>query len=292
MCSYLSFYKQNTFHLHLSDNFYNNVGLYDLEHSKHLYAGFRLNSDDPLLAGLSNRPNESYYRADFEEIQQKCASRGVTIIPEIESPGHAMVITQWKPEIALSTDFSYLNLSNPETLPTMKTIWKVLLPWMHSKTVSIGADEYDSTLRVDYNTFVNEMNDFIHAESGKQVRIWGTFPPVLNDTSNISKNVTIQHWAAFEDNARTDYIDNGYSVLNTAENFYAVGKSPYPWYAQKINVSQPFFGGPDGTPYFPYTFNSTAASDNPPATSEYLLGHLSALWNDLGPNATTVSEAY
>lgn len=79
MCSYLSFYKQNVYHLHLSDSLYNNVDIYSLERSKEIYAAFRLNSDDPAVAGLSNRPNESYYQADFEEIQQKCAIRGVTV---------------------------------------------------------------------------------------------------------------------------------------------------------------------------------------------------------------------
>ncbi|CAG8952142.1 hypothetical protein HYFRA_00000880, partial [Hymenoscyphus fraxineus] len=292
MCAYLSFYKQNTFHLHLSDNLYNNVARYSIEYAKTLYAAFRLNSDDPLLAGLSKRANESYYREDFEEMQQKCASRGVTIIPEIESPGHAMVINQWKPELALSTDFSLLNLTHPDTLPTVKTIWKVLLPWMHSKTVSIGADEYNSTLRIEYNAFVNAMNDFIAAESGKKIRIWGTFPPVLNSTSNVNKSVSIQHWASFEDNAKTDYIDNEISVLNTADDFYMVGKSPFSWYPPYINVTEPFSGGPQGGPYYPNTFNNANSSDNPPLDNPYLLGHIAALWNDIGPNATTVMEAY
>lgn len=214
MCSYMSYFKQNVFHLHLSDNLYNNVDIYSYNRSMSLYASFRPNSDDPAVAGLSIRPNESYYHDDFEEIQQQCASRGVTVIPEIEAPGHALVITQWKPELALDTDLSLLNISHPETIPTIKTIWGTFLPWFHSKTVHIGADEYTSSLKADYTAFVDETADFISAESGKATRIWGTFPPASNET-NVNKSISVQHWEFFEANPYFDFIQNGYEVLNS-----------------------------------------------------------------------------
>lgn len=142
MCSYLSFFKQNTFHLHLSDNLYNNVDIYSYERQMDLYSSFRLLSEDPAVAGLNKRANESYTWQDFDNIQRECAARGVTIVPELEAPGHALVITQWKPELGMSSDMSLLNISNSNTTPTMEEIWKVFLPWFHSKTVHIGADEY------------------------------------------------------------------------------------------------------------------------------------------------------
>lgn len=39
-------------------------------------------------------------------------------------PGHALVITQWKPELALSSDPTLLNLTVPETTPTVEDIWQ------------------------------------------------------------------------------------------------------------------------------------------------------------------------
>lgn len=147
MCSYLSFFKQNTFHLHISDNLYNNVDIYSLERQLDLYAAFRPWSDDTAVAGLNKRRNESYTLDEFDMMQRKCASRGVTIIPEIEAPGHALVITQWKQQLAISSSIDLLNISYPDTIPTMKTIWDTFLPWFHSKVVHIGADEYvDSSL--------------------------------------------------------------------------------------------------------------------------------------------------
>lgn len=192
MCSYMSFYKQNTFHLHLSDNLYNNVDLYSREQSLELYARFRLWSDSEAVAGLNKHKNESYTREQFEDIQSTCAARGVTILPEIEAPGHALVIVQWKPELGLSTDLSLLNISYPDTIPTMKTIFGEFLPWFKSKTISIGADEYASDRAEEYNLFVNTMADFIQETAGKSTRIWGTFPP-HPEYDNISTNVSVQH---------------------------------------------------------------------------------------------------
>lgn len=138
----MSFYKQNVFHLHLSDNLYNNVKIYSRERQLELYARFRLWSEDDAVKGLKRFKNESYTRKDFDHMQSSCAARGVTIIPEIEAPGHALVFSQWKESLGLKDDLSLLNLSNPDSTTQMKTIWKTFLPWFHSKVVHIGADEY------------------------------------------------------------------------------------------------------------------------------------------------------
>lgn len=262
-----------------------------MEEKLDFYSAFRLNSPDPAVAGLNKRPNESYVQEDFENLQQKCASRGVTIIPEIEAPGHALVITQWKPELALSTDFTLLNISYPETIPVMETIWSTFIPWFHSKTVHLGADEYTAAVS-EYNDYVNTMYEYIGQKFNKNVRIWGTFVPdsYANET-NINKNVTVQHWEYFEANPYWDFIKKGYSVINSDDQFYVVAK----WsgsYPQSLNITRIFHGAPDGGPTAPYIFDKFNASNNPPKDSPYVLGQLPALWNDFGPNATSVIEAY
>ncbi|KAE8381193.1 glycoside hydrolase superfamily [Aspergillus bertholletiae] len=288
MCAFLSFFKQNTFHVHLSDNLYNNLDQYSPQQSMDLYAAFRLWSEDPAVAGLNKRANESYTREQFDSVQQQCAQRGVTIIPEIEAPGHALVIVQWRPELALD-DLSMLNITHPDSIPTMKSIWKTFLPWFHSKTVHIGADEYDKDLVADYTSFVNTMRDYISEESGKDMRIWGTFTPV--EGANVSTDVSIQHWEFFEDNPYFDYIKNGYDVINSDDAFYIVGK----WsgsYPNTLNKTRVFHGNPAGGAYAPNIFDTKNATNNPPRNDPHILGHLAALWNDYGPNSTSVLEAY
>jgi len=290
MCSYLSFFKQNTFHLHLSDSPNLNPSL-TYEEKLSFYSAFRLNSPDPAVQGLNKRANESYYESDFENIQQNCASRGVTIIPEIEAPGHALVITQWKPELALSTDFTLLNISQPETIPTIQTIWSNFLPWFHSKTVHLGADEYTGEVS-EYNLYVNTMHDYIGQMFNKNVRIWGTFKPSVSVGGiEISTNVSVQHWEYYEDNPYYDFIQNGYQVLNSDDQFYIVNK----WsgsYPQTLNITRIFQGAPDGGPTAPNIFDKLNPSNNPARDNPYVLGQMPALWNDFGPNSSAVIEAY
>jgi hexosaminidase len=290
LCSYMSFFKQNTFHLHLSDNLYNNPS-YTRGRSLEVYARFRLWSDDEAVAGLNKYKNESYTRAEFDEIQGKCVARGVTIIPEIEAPGHALVIVQWKPQLGLRSDLSLLNLTHPETLPTMKAIWGTFLSWFQSKVVSIGADEYAGS-PTDYNTFVNAMSGFIGSTSGKSIRIWGTFPPRYTaGYNNIYQNVSIQHWALFEDDPYWQYIKNNYSVVNSCDDFYVVGKysGSYP---QTVNIGKIFRGSPSRRPWYPNIFDTSNTSRNAPVDNLLIIGAIAAQWNDWGPNATVYSEAY
>ena len=59
-------------HVHLSDNV-NPQGRADA------YARFRLRAEHPEFEGLAPHTNETYSRAEFEDFQQWCAARGVTV---------------------------------------------------------------------------------------------------------------------------------------------------------------------------------------------------------------------
>lgn len=164
LCTYASFFKMSEFHYHTSDNYPLNRG--HNETWSEVYAQFSLHPESPDLHGIVQRPNETLSRADYEELEQHCAQRGVTVVPEIEAPGHCLFLTKWKPELALEKK-DLLNLSHPDAVPLVKSVWGEFLPWFHTKEVHIGADEYDSTLADDYINFVNEMAQFIQKESGK-----------------------------------------------------------------------------------------------------------------------------
>lgn len=92
MCSYM-FFKQNEFHIHLSDNLFKNYQTQSPDEAfRTLYAGFRLWSNDSQFQGIVALRNESYSREEFDMVQRQCARRGVTVIPEIEAPAHALSI--------------------------------------------------------------------------------------------------------------------------------------------------------------------------------------------------------
>ncbi|KAI0937396.1 hypothetical protein AcV5_005313 [Taiwanofungus camphoratus] len=292
LCIYASFFKINEFHLHASDFVDNPDYLYG-EDWKELYAAFRFRPPpDSPLNGLIQRPNETWSQSEFLAMQQTCTNHGITIIPEVDTPGHSLVITQWKPELRLSGQPDLLNLSYPETIPTIQSIWHEFLPWFTSPEVSIGADEYDSSLGNEYISFVNQMTDYIYAQSGKSMRIWGTYEP--SDTESISKNVTIQHWYLPGGDIAVQLLAEGYHVINSEQYFlYLDGKyadgGEYPY---SLRLDLMFGGAPGGAGWAPNIFSPNDPTNNTTPDNPLLRGSIMALWQDWGNNATTDLEDY
>lgn len=293
LCTYASFFKISEFHYHSSDNYPLNRG--HNETWNEVFSHFSLYPENPELQGIIQRKNETLSRADFEDFQRHCAQRGVTVIPEIEAPGHCLAITKWKPELALPKK-DLLNLTHPDSIPTVKAIWAEFLPWFQTKEVHIGADEYNATLADDYINFVNEMSDFVNSTSGKRVRIWGTNEPSENLT--ISKDIIVQHWQYGESDP-VQLQNGGYTLINS-EDWWAyitmkndhtpIVPAPYP---QFYNITRTMnFANIRGWQWEPALFNPVNITEQLESGASGNKGAILAAWNDNGPDATTQLEAY
>nr|RBQ98154.1 hypothetical protein FVER53263_11647 [Fusarium verticillioides] len=295
LCSYASFFKMNEFHYHLSDNYPLNRG--KNESWRDVYSHFSLLPEDKSLRGiLHGRENETLSRDDFTELQSHCASRGVTVIPEIEAPGHSLYLTKWKPELALAKK-DLLNLTHPDTFPTVQSIWKEFLPWFKTKEVHIGADEYDAELADDYIAFVNKMSRFINSTSNKRSRIWGTHEPSKRNQT-IDKTVIIQHWQ-YGQSDPIQLVKDGYDIINSEDWWaYTSLKNDHmpilpARYPQFFNESRVFnFADKEEWQWTPADFNPVNASLQLESDEERLRGATLAAWNDNGPDASTQLEAY
>jgi hexosaminidase len=294
LCTYASFFKISEFHYHSSDNYPLNRG--QNETWNQVFSHFSLYPEkNKQLQGIIQRQNETLSRAEFEDFQLHCAQRGVTVIPEIEAPGHALAITKWKPELAL-TKKDLLNLTHPDAIPTVKAIWTEFLPWFQTKEVHIGADEYDSELADDYIMFVNEMAQFINATSGKRIRIWGTHEPSENLT--ISKDVIVQHWQ-YGQSDPVQLQQDGYDLINS-EDWWAYmslknDHSPIlpATYPQFYNVTRTTnFANVLGWQWNPSLYNPVNTSQQLEPSASRNKGVTLAAWNDNGADATTQLEAY
>ncbi|CAG7921071.1 unnamed protein product [Penicillium olsonii] len=290
LCTYASYFKVSEFHYHAADNYPLSRGP-NVTWNK-VYSQFALHPEDPALRPLVQRPNETLSRAEFDDFQHHCAQRGVTVMPEIESPGHCLTVTKWKPELALDNK-DLLNISHPETVPLIKSIWTEFLPWFHTKEVHIGADEYDSEFADDYVKFVNEISRFVYQTSGKTVRIWGTYEP---SNLTIDHNVTIQHWQ-YGQSDPVDLARNGYTVINSEDTWaymslksdhVPISPAPYPLIFNNTRVVN--FADREGWQWTPQLFNRVNITEQPDADA--VPGALLAAWNDSGPDATTQLEAF
>ncbi|KAJ5875748.1 Beta-hexosaminidase subunit alpha/beta [Penicillium subrubescens] len=291
LCTYASFFKLSEFHYHATDNYPLSRGpnvAWNEVHSQ-----FSLRPDNPDLLPLVQRENETLSRADFDDFQSHCAARGVTVIPEIESPGHCLSITKWRPDLALKSR-DLLNISHPDTVPLVKSIWSEFLPWFHTKEVHIGADEYDLTLANDYIAFVNEMSQFVRETSGKLIRIWGTYEP--SEMLSIDKNITIQHWQ-YGQSDPVQLARDGYQVINSEDwwaymslknNHVPISPAPYPQFFNNARVLN--FADKEGWQWTPQLFNPVNITEQP--EQKAVRGAILAAWNDNGPDATTQLESY
>ncbi|KAF2865483.1 putative beta-N-hexosaminidase [Massariosphaeria phaeospora] len=292
-CTYASFFKMSEFHYHSSDNYPLNRG--HNETWNEVYSHFSLMPDNPELKGIIERQNETLSREEFEDFQKHCAQRGVTVIPEIEAPGHCLAITKWKPELALRKK-DLLNLTHPDAIPTVKAIWEEFLPWFQTKEVHIGADEYASDLADDYITFVNEMKDFVNSTSGKRIRIWGTYEPSENLT--IDKDIIIQHWQ-YGQSDPVQLQNDGYELINSQDwwaymslknDHTPILPAPYP---QFYNITRTMnFANIPGWQWDPRLFNQVNITEQLEPSASGNRGAILAAWSDSGPDATTQLEAY
>ncbi|EGC44231.1 glycoside hydrolase [Histoplasma capsulatum var. duboisii H88] len=293
LCTYASFFKMSEFQYHSSDNYPLNRGLNDTWYE--VYSQFSLHPENEELKGVIQRANETLSRADFEDLQQHCARRGVTIIPEIEAPGHCLFLTKWKPELALEKK-DLLDLTNPDSIPLVKSIWEEFLPWFQTKEVHIGADEYDPTLADVYIHFVNEMAKFVKSKSGKDIRIWGTYEP--SDDMTISKDIIIQHWQY----GQSDPIllnKDGYRYINSEDwwgymslksDHTPIFPATYPQFFNNTRTLN-FANKPDWQ-WEPSLFNPVNVTEQVKPGVKGNKGAIIAAWNDNGPFATTQLEAF
>ena len=111
----MSYYKMNTFQIHLNDNAFKQFFEHDWMKT---YAAFRLESET--FPGLA-APDGHYTKKEFIELQLLADSLGVEIIPEIDVPAHSLALTQYCPEIG-SQEYGMDHLDL--WMPCLRNIWK------------------------------------------------------------------------------------------------------------------------------------------------------------------------
>ena len=209
---YLAWYKFNDFQLELNDN-----------------GGFRLNS--PEFSGLAARDG-SYTEKQFKELESYALARGITITPEIDSPGHAAALTSYRPDLASARDASFINLRNPQTYVFMANLWAAFLPWFTGPRVAVGADEYDTADGDAYRGYVNFLDTFLRLH-GKSVRMWGSLKRESGAVP-VRTDITVEQWdTGWSDPLALDRL--GFPIINASSDFLYVVVPKSPWFADHID---------------------------------------------------------
>lgn len=212
-----SYYKTNYVQLHFTDD-----QSYTLPSKKY-----------PKLS----TPERHYTFEQLEELEAYSQARGVTIIPEIDVPGHAKSLVTAYPElfgIAAHDENPYiLNMGKEEVYSALDDIFGEILPIFKSTPYfHIGGDEarftkvmedpdvkaYIATHHLEedvhevYRHFLVRMNEIVK-KHGKQTFIWEGF--AKDGKIEIPKDMVVFEFESLY-HLPNKLIEDGYKVVNTS----------------------------------------------------------------------------
>ncbi|KJY26949.1 beta-N-acetylhexosaminidase, partial [Streptomyces sp. NRRL S-495] len=193
----LAYLKLNYFHFHLSDTY-----------------GFRLESSThPEIVSADH-----YSKQDIADLVALGRKYHITIVPEIDTPGHMNPILAAHPELALRNssgvaDPAFIDLSNPGAYTLIKDLINEYLPLFPAPYWHIGADEYvddysrypqllayarahygaNATAKDTYYGFVNWSDALVRA-AGKTTRMWNDGIKAGDGTVAPDPGILVEYW--------------------------------------------------------------------------------------------------
>ncbi|HEX2158434.1 MAG TPA: beta-N-acetylhexosaminidase, partial [Actinomycetes bacterium] len=185
----LALYKLNVLHLHLTDD-----------------QGWRIAIDRwPKLATVGGRSQVGggaggfYTKAEFAEIVRYATDRYVTVVPEIDVPGHTNAALAsygelncdgrpTKPYTGTDVGFSSLCVDKPVTYEFLDEVFEELAPMTPGPYLHIGGDEVQTLSEGQYGRFIERVQQIVHGH-GKQVIGWQEVT-----TARLLPDTVAQYW--------------------------------------------------------------------------------------------------
>jgi len=160
---------------------------------------------------------------EFKELEAYAVVRGVTIIPELEVPGHSGKLRGIYPEVFGKTPTDLA--SSEEALQGIKTLIDEMIdvfsstPWVH-----IGGDEAYGVPEELQRDLINELHEYLKSK-GKQTIVWEG-PRAGEGENRVNKEVIHINWRTINYPA-DKMLEDGYRVINAAwDPLYIVDHYP------------------------------------------------------------------
>ncbi|GEM_PF-871000 len=274
----LSWVKMNEIHLHLNDN------------ARGRYPGYRLESRT-----FPSLPSKDgfYTWKEIREIQAFARARGLHLVPEIDSPGHALAFTTLRPDLAHPDldkpgfGLAYLDIRKPKTLAFMRAIFDETAPLFESPFFHIGTDEYRLDLVKDkkerarlgelFRKYINQCARYLEKKHHKIVRIWSGYEH-MPGTTEPDKSIWIDMWVT------SDALNKsraGYRFINSSHFYtYIVPGMPYYGVNNRFLYEE----------WSPLVFRKKDPKGVLRPGAPGLMGGKLHVWNDAGPTGYTWNE--
>ena len=186
-------------------------------------------SDDQLISFPSTAypkllsQNAGWTLTDWHEMESYSQARGVTLIPELDVPGHSTILRNLYPEVFGKTPTELATLESAFTgvttiLTEMMDVFKTS-PYIH-----IGGDEAFGVDEKLQRALINRLNKFIKSK-GRRTLVWEG-PRLGTDESKVDEDVIHMNWNSHEF-PPADMIKAGYTIINTTwDPLYIVDHYP------------------------------------------------------------------
>ena len=211
---YLAYYKMNTLHLHLSDD-----------------QGWRIEIKSwPKLTTHGGSTNVGdgaggyYTQEQYADLVQYAQDRFITIVPEIDMPGHTNAALASYPELncdgkapelytGIEVGFSTLCTDEEITYQFVDNVIGELAALTPGPYLHIGGDESHATAKEDYIPFINRVQKIVQSH-GKQVIGWDEIAE-----ATLVPNAVAQYWAK-TDNATAAVKQGAQVIMSPASKAY------------------------------------------------------------------------
>ncbi len=206
----LAYYKMNIFHLHLTDD-----------------QGWRIQIQSH--PELTNNENGFYTQNDYKNIVAYAQQRYITVVPEIDMPGHSGVVCRTHPEISCGGGVTILPSTAAVTLE--KDVMSQIAAITPGNYIHIGGDEPynggDAVTPNEYNQFISKLptivpsnkimigwNEIGDATIGRSmiVQMWNSLSQTKNAVNQGAKVIMSPCWNAYLDMQYGQAIPSSFGV--------------------------------------------------------------------------------
>jgi hexosaminidase len=210
-----SFYKINTLHLHLSDD-----------------QGFRIAVNSwPNLATIGGSTEVGggaggyYSQADYSAIVAYAKARYITVVPEIDMPGHTNAALAsyanlncdgQAPMLRTDTNVGYSSLcvSLDTTYQFVSDVIREVAALTPGAYFHVGGDEAKATSAADFSAFFTKVQPFVQT-ANKRLVGWDA----LGALDNLSATSIVQYWTS-ADNAHAAIAQQAKVLMSPASKAY------------------------------------------------------------------------
>lgn len=224
----------------------------------------------------------SYYTpAEITRLVALASKYHITVVPEINSPGHIDPYIENKPDLQLVdkngvADPTRLDVTKPEAFKFYTSLIDEYQKVFPGKYWHMGADEYmlgsaysnypqllayaqqkygpNAVAQDAYIDFINRVDAYVRSK-GMTLRIWNDGLTGVN-TVPLNKDVVVEHWIR-ENVTPQSLLDQGYTMMNASDalyyvrgsgapnsrNLYESGWSPVDFDGQTVAAGQPGLSG-------------------------------------------------